>query len=282
MRNTIFLLLLIACTSKPITKDALLPVIKQPHPFSYDLGVSLIPAKKADAPVMICCHGYGYNNRVAADVGTVPAVCEHLIGFNFPDYGCTKRPGFDIKKSTFGTIDEIVPLLYLIKQCVVDANLDAINLYGFSAGGGAIINALVVLKSSNYDEQLKKVGIIPEHKIKMLDAMQKGLIILDCPLKSMDEIFAMRQTPELEFLSERYAKNNMRPIDAISRLKGLRLTILLHFQNPDEMIGNRDDALYAERLKSANGGSTQVVIANEGGHNTHHASLWNAYKNIKK
>ena len=61
MRRAMFLFLLIACTSNPISKEALSPVIKQSHPFSYDLGVILIPAKKADAPVMICCHGYGCN-----------------------------------------------------------------------------------------------------------------------------------------------------------------------------------------------------------------------------
>ena len=154
-------------------------------------------------------------------------------------------------------------------------------MYGFSAGGGAIINALATLNQTYHDESLEKISIFKETKKQLLDVLEKGLIILDCPLKSIEEIIALRgKIRELEILSDHYTKNNMNPIDVLNLLVGLNLNILLHFQNSDEILGNRDDMLFVERLKQANKGTTTVLLGFDGGHNTYHASLWNAYKEI--
>lgn len=250
-------------------------------PFSYDLGVTIIPSRQKDAGVMICCHGYGANKQIAQSVAQSNAITDHIIGFNFPDYECINK-GYDPLMSSFGTIQELLPLFYLMKKCVIDGHLDVLNLYGFSAGGAAVINAIAVLNKSTYDADLAKIGIDPEQKKKIVAAVQKGIIILDCPLKSMEEIMAVRgKSPEFEIIAKRYVENNMRPIDAITNLNSLH--ILLHFQKPDEVLSNRDDEIFIEKLKKANNkGITQIVIGSEGGHNTFHASLWKAYKNFKK
>lgn len=144
-----------------------------------------------------------------------------------------------------------------------------------SAGGGAVINALAVLNKNIYDQHLQKLGINSDDKKKILAAIQKGWIILDCPLKSYEEFMEFQgKSPDLEILAERYRKNNMRPIDAINGLAELRLKIILHFQLPDDVIGNRDDELYIERLCAINKGITEVVINFDGGHNACHESLW--------
>jgi hypothetical protein len=265
-----------------VTKDivSLVSQISQQHPFSYDLGIKVIPSKQAHAGITICCHGYGHSNKIINVVHAAQVIPDHLIGFNFPDYNITGAT--DHAKSTFGSINEILPLLYIIKRCVHDLELSEINLYGFSAGGGAIINALAVLNQSTYDAQLMDIGITAALKKQMLEAIERGLIILDCPLKSVEEILAHRgKSPGLEILMIRYAQNNMRPIDAIDALHGLRLTILLHFQQPDEILGNHDDVLFIERLRHANAGNTMVVIGSEGGHNVFHASLWQRYREFK-
>lgn len=272
-----FKLLIAIMTLPNALAAAALPELTHDHPFSYDLGVKVIPSKKKQAHGMLCCHGYGHNNGIADVIHSFNVTKDHLISFNFPDYNIDSES--DHFKATFGSFDEIAPLLYLLKRYVVDLQQDTINLYGFSAGAAAIINALAALNSTTYDKKFKKLGISTENKQQILDALENGLIILDCPLKSIEEVIAMQgSNPEFEFYKKHYAKNDMRPIDSVKKLAGLTLHILLGFQNPDEIVGNNDDALFIERLRAANDGTTDVVIASEGGHNGYHASLWKKYK----
>lgn len=264
-----------------IPKSELQNLLKQSHPFCYDLGIKVMPGKQTNSGVTICCHGYGDHSRVGEVVHSFKVIPDHLVSFNFPDYDCIRRK-LTVDQTVFGTPDEIMPILFLLKRLVIDGGVDHVSLYGFSAGGGAIVNVLATLNQTMRDEQLKKIGIDAEGKKKIIAALQKGIVILDCPLKSMDEIGDFRPGSQMDVLSKRYRDNNMRPIDSIKLLKGLNLAILVHFQNPDEMISNKDDAEFIERLKNANAGSTHSVIASEGGHNTYHRSLWNEYKKIRK
>ncbi len=264
-----------------VTKSELQNLLKESHPFSYDLGIKVMPGKQTNSGVTICCHGYGSSCQVGEVVHSFKAIPDHLISFNFPDYDCIRRK-LTVYQTVFGKPEEIMPIFYLLKKLVIDGSVDEVSLYGFSAGGGAIINVLSFLNQSSHDEALKKIGIDAEGKKKIIVALQKGMIILDCPLKSMDEIMQFKPGYDMAVLAKRYRDNNMRPIDSISLLKGLNMNILVHFQNPDEMIGNKDDAEFIERLKNTNAGKTYSVIASEGGHNTYHKSLWNEYKKIRK
>lgn len=282
MRYEVIFLSLTTIFAQAITVDTLQKAVQsqQSNLFSHSLGIKLIPAQQKDAGITICCHGYGSSCEIGAVVHSFKAIPDHLMSFNFPDYDCIRRK-LKVHQTAFGSIDEILPLLHIIKVCVIDAGLDTINLYGFSAGGGAIINLLATLNRPTHDAALKKIGIDSEHKKKIIAALEKGSIVLDCPLKSMDELLEVRGSdPDVIILAQRYRDNNMRPIDAINMLQGLKLTILVHFQMPDEMIGNRDDKLFIDRLKAANKGITKSVIASEGGHNTYHASLWREYKKM--
>lgn len=256
--------------------------VKKIQPFPYDLGIEVVANKRNKAGVTICCHGYGGSNHIVEIIDSYNAIPDHLVGFNFPDYDLTHRP-YNPKKSAFGSIGELLPLLYIIKRCICDGGLTTLNLYGFSAGGAAIINTLMVLNESTYDAVLGRIGITTDDKKDMIAALERGLIILDCPMKSLEEIVNLRgQTPEFMILADRYRANNMRPIDSVQRLKGLKLNILLHFQQPDDVVGNREDQLFIERLRAANAGDTQVVIGHEGGHNTYHRSLWRAYAKLRQ
>ena len=76
-------------------------------------------------------------------------------------------------------------------------------------------------------------------------------MILDTPLKSIEEIIDFRgSTEELERLAKNYRDNHLRPIDSIESLRGLSLDILLHFQEKDKILSNRDDFLYIEKLQA--------------------------------
>jgi hypothetical protein len=273
---------LVSGTMHAIDKFELFKIldVKNSHPFGYDLGIQVVASKKNKAGVTICCHGYGSSSHIAEVVDSFNTIPDHIVGFNFPDYDLLHRP-YDPRKCAFGSINELLPFLYIIKRCVCDAGLTSINLYGFSAGGAAVVNALVVLNETTYDAQLAQIGIMQEEKKQIIHAIEHGLVILECPMKSAEEVVELRgRAPEFMILAEIYRKNNMRPIDSVQRLKGLKLHILLHFQQSDEIIGNRDDQLFIERLRAANVGTTQVVIGHDGGHNTYHASLWRAYEKM--
>ena len=265
---------------------AALVTIPQSHPFSYDLGVKVIPSKIQINEITICCHGYGHSNKIVDIAHSYNTLPGHLIGFNFPDYNI--RPEMDHAKSVYGTVDEILPLLYLLNYYACEVKTSTINLYGFSAGGGAIVNALAMLNHHLHDERLQQLGISRDHKKQILNVLERGIIILDCPLKSMEEVLAIKAKipaleiilPNLHIMADRFAQNNMRPIDNLQLLAGLPVTILLHFQNPDEMTSNRDDALYIERLQKACDGKSHVVISSDGGHIGYHKGLWDYYKKL--
>lgn len=254
--------------------------ILQDHPFSYDLGIKILASEHPKAQVTICAHGYGHSNKIADYIKKLNVFDDHIVGFNFPDYRINEQP--NPSKVHFGTLDEILPLLYILKRCIIDLQMPVINLYGFSAGGGAVVNVLAVLNKNHADQELAKIGIGADEKKRILKALGDGLIILNCPLKSIEEIIALRgNSPIFDLIAANFAKNNMRPIDNLLALEGLALEIMLHFQNPDEILSNRDDALFIERLRSTNKGKTTVVMGTEGGHNVHHGTLWEQYKKMK-
>ena len=267
-------------TMDAINKNNLTPHLHKPHPFPYDLGIKIRP-KNTDAGVMICIHGYGSSNHIADVIDSFKNIPDHIVGLNLPDHGIV--PGvYDVHKSSFGTINEILPVLYVIKQCVIEAKLESINLYGFSAGGALIINLLSVLNTTTYDTQLAGIGISKTSKQKIKSAIEHGHIILECPMKSIDEIMDHRgHSKEFTVLAKRYKENTMRPIDVLTNEK-FNVPIIVHFAQPDDILGNRDDQLFIDRLRNANTGKTEVVLGTERGHNMYHQSLWNRYKEFRK
>lgn len=239
------------------------------HPFQHDLKLTSTPGK--NDKVMITAHGMCGSHQISTNVQTDKTI----VSFNFADHDLLER-SLPIEKTTFGTPEEILPLLYVIKQKVLIDGDQEIDLYGFSAGGGAIINTLSALNTNRFDKHLKTIGIDRAGKKKILAAIQKGSIILDCPLKSVREILAFRgSSPDIELALKRYKDNDMEPIDAIRHLKGLKLNITLYFNAPDEVLSNRDDQLYYENLKKVNAkGKTELLIGKESGHNGFHPLIW--------
>lgn len=247
-----------------------------PYPFDYDLNIVTIPG--TNGRTMVCLHGYGSNFQIAQILKMHKVTDSTLVSFNFPDHDIHLSQ--DHHAVSFGTIQELLPALYVLKQCIIDGGLTELDLYGFSAGGGAVVNVLGVLNTTLYDHELLKIGIGAEEKKQLLSALQNGLVILDVPLKSVEEIIDFRGSSlPLEILAQNYRSNQLRPIDSLERLQGLSLNILLYFQEPDEILSNRDDMLYIERLKQANQkGNTEVVIGKEGSHTAIHPLLWQAYQ----
>lgn len=254
---------------------------KVAHKFNYDLAIKLVKSESDNADYMVCCHGSGANNTIADSLKSYNVIADNLVSFNFPDHDMDRLDD-DPTLSTFGTIQELLPALYVIKNLVIGGNLKKINLYGFSAGGGVVINILTVLSGGRYNKELQDVGITEENKAKILGAISNGLIILDCPLKSCEEIIALRGSdPSLNKLltvySQRYKDNDLVPIESIKQWKNLNLAILLYFEVPDEKLSNRDDTIFADLVRNHNNGLTELIYGSDGGHCEMHTKLWDSY-----
>lgn len=246
------------------------------HPFNYDLDVKLIQGDTENSDYMICCHGSGTNNKIADTIKSYGVVKDYLVSFNFPSFEEYSSI------ATCGAIHELAAL-YVLKNVVIDGGLNKINLYGFSAGGGVIINVLSVLSNNRFEQELLSIGITQEHRQQILAAIANWLTILDCPLKSIEEIIAFKGGNDtcldhiLQTYAQKHAENELRPIDSIKTWKNVHLKILLYFEVPDEMLSNRDDALFSQLIERYNLGSTTAIHGSDGGHFKKHSKLWDCY-----
>lgn len=276
MKNLLLLLSIFSGSLDAIDSDTLhRSFINTPHPFNYDLQLKVLPSEKQDAELLICMHGMGGDSSLCNIMRSNPVIPYHIVAFNFPDYGLRYR---DSHKTTFGTFDEIAPALFVLKKSIVDGKADKVHLYGFSAGGGVIVNILAVLNSNRYDPALQNLGIGEAEKQKILQAIQQGSVILEVPLKSFDEIADISSHREIQVLAQRARKNGMTPLENLKELKGLALNVFLYFAFPDSILGNRDDTEFIEKLQFANkNGQTVVIIGKNTNHIAPHPELWKAY-----
>lgn len=255
-----------------------------PNPFPYDLHMQMLPGIYTDEEVLICLHGMGCDYTIGNTMRANPALPYHIISFNFPDYGKSYND-HNYLKSTFGTIDEILPALYVWKCVVVNGKASCAHLYGFSAGGGVIINMLAVLCSHRYDAELAKIGIGDAEKNQMLASIPKGSLILEAPLKSFEEIADRDGGAQMNGWARRARENGMKPIDNLTSLGSLSADYFVCFASCDAAIGNRDDQKFIERLRLTNTqGQVNAIISKSKGHTAYHPELWQTYKDyvIKK
>lgn len=242
--------------------------------FQYDLH--LIEIHKGGKDLMICFHGMGGDYRIVNDIEPyLPGV--NLVGFNFPDFG--KFPHqFNPHESSFGTVKELLPAIYVLDKYLAKHSYEKVILYGYSAGGAALLNSLIVLNGNEYNKQLNEIGISVKRKKQILQVIQNAWIILDTPLKSIDEVLERHgMTEHVRVLGSRYRDHHMVPIENTHKIGDLSLKILVHFQNPDEVLSNRDDDLFIEKLKKYNSGETLVLKGTGEGHMQPHPTLWKYY-----
>ncbi len=272
-----FLCLLAFGPIAAINTEQLHKALTAPNPFPYNLRARVFPSENPNSDVLVAFHGFGGDCKIGATLRNNKAIHNHVVSFNFPDANISAT-NYNPYTTSFGTIQELLPPLYLLKQ-LVNNGAERLSLYGFSAGGGAVINLIAVLNRTDYDADLQSIGITPQMKQKILNALQKGTIVLDVPLKSFGEIIAIKGGNSRDrVLADRAVTNRLNPIDALKGVSGLSLKILIHFQYPDEAIPNRDDNLFVQNVTKANSnGATWAIYGSDGGHCAYHTSLWDAY-----
>lgn len=251
--------------------------------FSYRLNshVLLSAGEELKDAITLTLHGSGGNQQQGRHLKESGYLQGPVLVFDFPDHDIPDWNTYDFVKSAFGTIHELLPVLFLLKQCL-DRGLNKISLYGFSAGGGVLINVLAVLASDRYPSELTRIGITQSDRVRILSALRRGLMILDCPLRSVEEIIDFRgRSNDMVILARKYQENNMVPIQRLDGLTGLDLNILLYFKTGDEVFANRDDQLYIDRLKTFNsGGKNTIVTGPSGKHHDPSIPLWKAYQTL--
>ena len=108
------------------------------------LDIKIFPSHQPDAPVTVCFHGWGGNYQIAEMLRYIPAIKDHLISFNLP-FACSLDGQDPLLSPSLGTIQEIIPILHVLHDCMEQRKLTSLNLYGFSAGGGTIVDLIAVL-----------------------------------------------------------------------------------------------------------------------------------------
>lgn len=222
---------------------------------SHDLQLFYI--QKSSSKAMVCFHGAGGNWKIINQAKQYAKEEETLVSFNFPDHS-TNLSFENVEETHFGTLEELRPCFQALKKVVLEDGFTEVSLYGFSAGGGAIINMLCLLNGA---EESSFIGLNKEEKIRIIQALRKGKILLDAPLKSIREVRDFRpDEPLLDFLANRYQENGLEPIDNLHKLQGLGLCYIVHFCGQDEVLSSRDSELFIERLIQADSEGTVFSI----------------------
>jgi pimeloyl-ACP methyl ester carboxylesterase len=223
--------------------------------------------------VTVYIHGYGDNHQF-----TIPFFMLNsymlpgtVIGFNFQD---VTENAFKLKigKSSVGQSGDIATLSLVLKM-LDECGVESFNLFGYSRGGATTVTTLGRLCS--YDQHrlfFERIGITEQQAHRIITKVQKGTIVLNCPLIDsnavahywfgrFDKFFMNSIIPRIM----EHRAHEDQAIHAADAIQKMNFRILVHFQKNDKVLGNEPaiDACFYNNLK---GPHTYLVIADDGGH----------------
>lgn len=191
-----------------------------------------------------------------------------VITFNFPDAGW--RLPFPFYYSSFGQLSDVLPALYTLAYAYDYFDVNAIDIFGYSRGGAVAINMIAVLNDTQgtYDHVLAYIGIDTEKRKKLLELIEKGSLVLNCPLADTNATLKMYSSMVRKFFSRvtQYKVDGLQALQSVQLLQGLSLKVLLHFQYHDRRVFNIKDAELYGAFKQQNPQTTFLVLGNDGGH----------------
>ena len=136
----------------------------------------------------IALHGWGdskeFIRRLKRHNPYSPLLPGTVITYNALD--AVQDGHLPIAQSSFGQLPDIIPFLYVLKQCA-DADLPTIDINAHSRGAALAINGLAVLNNNTnkYNQVWDQLHINPAQREKIKAMIQKGCIVLQCPLVSV-------------------------------------------------------------------------------------------------
>lgn len=233
-------------------------------------------------------HGWGDTKNSAKLLKAFTDVLPgDIITFHFHDHGVIIPK---LRHANLGQLPDVLTGLYVLKWARHTLGLTAIDLFGYSRGGATILNLIAVLhdKTGAYDRDLMRIGINAAERTALLSMIQKGCIVLDCPLTDMNVSVEMRMkkftNQMIKALTRvtKYEPTGLQGLTSAAQFKGLKLNLLLHFQYHDTIVSNQNEAELYRRLATHNPKTTYVVLGNDGGHLHTHAALAHTIHTFKK
>ncbi len=265
----------------------------QKNLFNYNLEIEhIVDANSAiqtnqNRPTLVL-HGWGDTKNIAKLLkGLCDVLPGNVITFNFHDRGVIIPK---IHHSSLGQLHDVLPALYTLKWARDRLNITEIDLFGYSRGAATVLNMIAVLndKTGTYDKDLARLDIYAQERNSLLSMIQRGCITLNCPLSNANMTAAFRFKEYAPNLLKAFARVGHYQIDGLQALQsaekfdGLKLNILLHFQNNDTIVSNQNEAKLYNRLAKHNPKTTYVVLGDNGGHIHTHAALAHAVHTFRK
>jgi hypothetical protein len=227
------------------------------------------------ASATIYAHGWG-DSQLSIDYFQRNAdfLPNTVVGFDFIDasFGAF-LPTY--KKSNFCQTQDIASLVSVM--AVLDTcGVEVIHLFGHCRGAGTILTALARLaRYPIYKRFFHKLGISRIQAKRLLQKVERGIIILNCPLIDMQTIIkdklgwfkldwagALVRGCILPIITQ-YKPNGDSPLKAARALRRLNLTLCIYTEQQDMIVGNSTEAeLYATLY----GPHTYFCIGNTSGH----------------
>lgn len=261
--------------------------------FNYNLDIEHIvdrnPAIQTNhnRPTLFL-HGWGdIKNSAKLLKGLCDVLPGDVITFNFHDRGVVIPK---IHHSSLGQLHDVLPAIYTLKWAKNRLKIKEIDLFGYSRGGATVLNMIAVLNDKNgtYDQDLKRIGVEALERKELLDMIQRGCITLNCPLSNANVSANYRFKSFAPNLLKAFARvghyqiNGLQALQSAEKLDGLKLNILLHFQNNDTIVSNQNEAKLYKRIAKQNPDTTYIVLGNNGGHLHTHAALAHTVHSFRK
>lgn len=267
----------------------------------YDPRITLL--EETDKSVVksgrktVYLHGFGASKRAAKLLkgcyGT-QRLPGDIITFDFAD---ANNNGMDLSQSSLGQWNDIKTALYVLKK-LHDAGETEIGINAHSRGGATAINMVAVLTDTKgkYNTRLSELGIDDTTRTAILTMLQRGHIVLECPLVSVSKVIQhhIKQTSTsllgnwitnlFSSLSAGSAKSanyaaplvlrkyrawEEQAIDSVDTWNNANIPTIVHFQEYDEVLGNDMDMEFFTKLQRSNGYThTYLHKGRDFGHNS--------------
>lgn len=159
-------------------------------------------------------HGWGDSKDGMEEIkqyrGVLPG---DVVMFNFKD-AVENFSSPELGKTNFGQAGDISSALIALKKMYSYAQqnkIDKIQLYGHSLGGATIVNLLWVFCNLNneYADLYKKLDINEQARKDILLMVQKGSVVLNCPLAGVG--YAVEQ--QIKNTVNHAVDNSTSPVD---------------------------------------------------------------------
>jgi hypothetical protein len=263
--------------------------------FKHDPEIEIWRNAPEDArEAVVVIHGFGGNKNDALFF-TSPDTSACYVRFNFSDVRLR------LWRTSLGQLPDVLQAAYVVKACH-DAGFEKISLWAMSRGGAVAKNLCWALANNHYNDAFEKIGITAGDKIKILEKIQKGCLILNVPLADSNKAikgvggffwhadnflrslgsFMYAKNPRLyDFFKKRvgpmgcvrslfaeiasnHAVNGMQGLRSIKNLceSGIKFNVVMLMQNRDTMVPNDAIIECYKELYSRNSEHTFFVLEN--------------------